>query len=228
MSRLAKLAVISVCFVLMTCGPVDSEPPIAPWRPAINPAAWPIHSGAARRTAGLSLRLSASGEQRRDRIVVNATVTNISGSPVSWDREFSVHVGWRVADEKGTAIAQESLESCAKPAPRESQNRFMILMPGQSFSTNIDLAGRFRASFEAHASGIMRAPAQGCVSWGIFREEFAQYHIPETCKRIVIKCGYNVDSRAFGAIVDWFGGGTGGLRFWDGPVDSAALTISLE
>ena len=123
------------------------------------------------------------------------------------------------------AIAQETLTRDEKPSPRESQNRFIILAPGQSFRADIDLAERFRASYEGHASGITR---QGCISWGIFREEFAQYQIPETYKRIVIKCGYDVDTRAFDAILDWFGESVRELRFWAGPVESGAFTVSLE
>ncbi len=223
MSRIAKFAALSVCFVLNACGPVDSKPLIEPRTLASRESPRMFDRFAERRDApGLTLRLSGSGLARRDRIVVRATVTNISARRVGWDREFSVHVLWRVADQNGAIIAPYALSRCSIPTPAETQTRFVILDPGQSFSYDIDLSGRFRTSVESHGTyGGTHHHA------GIFYEDFVQYHIPDTCKRININLAYSEDHLASGAMIQWFGDIVRELRS-NGPVGSSKLALSFQ
>jgi hypothetical protein len=57
----------------------------------------------------VELRLTANGDQRRDRIVITTTATNKSRELVAWDRKFIVHLHWRVKGEKDEAVEWERI-----------------------------------------------------------------------------------------------------------------------
>ena len=105
MRRVVPLSALTVCFVLNACGVDDPEvhlPNLV--RPTVADMSVPP-----RRNAVLELGLSAIGEQTQDRIVVCATVKNISAGPVAWDREFAAHVRWSVVDDDGLPLVRELL-----------------------------------------------------------------------------------------------------------------------
>jgi hypothetical protein len=171
---------------------------------------------------GLELRLSASGDQRRDRIVVLATVTNKSHNTVAWDREFSVHVHLGARGEKNEDVESERLTMASKPTPSESRDRFVVLGPGQSVSKEIELTAPRRVCMEGHGTN------RNGGHMGIFYEEIRQYHLSDDCRQITVSLGYSFHHQAFGALIDWFGEGQRELPFWDGRVESSSLTIPLK
>jgi hypothetical protein len=171
---------------------------------------------------GVELRLSTSGDQRRDQIVVTATVTNKSRQLVAWDSEFSVHVHLGVRGDKSDGVEWERLTMAARPTPAESRDRFVLLQPGQSVSKEIDLSNPLRAGIEGHGT----YPKGGHK--GIFYEELGRYYISDDCKQITVSLGYSVHHLAFGGLIDWFGDGLRELPFWDGRAESTPLTVRLK
>jgi hypothetical protein len=97
MQRVVPLSALTVCLVLSACEIHEPEKPLPSLvKPAIASLSVPPA-----RNAVLELGLPAVGEQTQNRIVVRATVKNISASPVARDREFAAHVRWSVIDDDG-------------------------------------------------------------------------------------------------------------------------------
>ena len=72
---------------------------------------------------------------------------------MAWDREFNLHVQWRLRDETaGQPIVPVRQSMAPKPEPAESQKRFVILKPGQSLSKAIELAGQLKSSVLGHST----------------------------------------------------------------------------
>ena len=120
---LAGQAVIRPLFVFVA--PIGSEG-MARIHTGIGLCAFLLSAGCANDTTppGLLLRLSAVGTQRRDHVVVRATVTNESTHAVSWDREFSAHLQWGMVNALGQTLAWEKLANLSKPPASEFANRF--------------------------------------------------------------------------------------------------------
>ncbi len=230
MRRIARLSALCVCFVLNACGPDEPEPAIDPRAQAFYSVARESFSVAEKPAAGLAITLSAAGKLRRDRIVVRATVTNIHDRPLAWDREFSVHVGWVVTDAAGTAIRRYQQETLSAPSPSELSSRFVILKPGQSFSKEIDLAGRVRESQEGHGTRVSTEPGRKGIFYhvGIFYERTSLINIPGTCKQINVRLDYHPHQIGSNGLVNWFGEASRALPLWRGWLESNQLTLAID
>ncbi len=198
--RIARVSALCVCFVLNACGPDEPEPAIDPKAQAFYSVVRESLSVAEKPASGLAITLSAAGNPRRDRVVVRATVTNTCDRPLAWDRDFSVHVGWYVTDGTGAAIPRYQQESLSAPSPSELSSRFVILKPGQSFSKEIDLAGRVQESQEGHGTRVSTETGREGVFYhvGIFYETSSKLNIPATCKQINVRLNYYPHNLAFG------------------------------
>ncbi len=226
MRRVVPFSALTVCFVLNACGVDDPEVRLPDSvKRAIAAASVPP-----KRNAVLELGLSAVGEQKQDRIVVRATVKNISARPVAWDREFAAHVGWLVVDDKRMPLVREHLFFRNTPAPAESRDRFLILKPGQSISNDIVLTDRVQTSNVTSVRMTKSLPngALGCVTNDTYSEEVSKFTVFDGCKQVTVSWGYSVEAAAMRASQDWFGEGLRGLPFCYDSIQSKPLTVSLR
>ncbi len=208
MTNLRGVAGLWACWVFAGCGSTE-------------PREWED-------SPALALRLSPSGEPRRDRVVLKATVTNVSSRPLAWDREFGVHMGWELRDEKGSAIEKVESSTLQKPSPSESFNRFVILKPGQSIAKEFELTGRVQFSLEGHGTFAGTGDGHtGKYHVGSFAERISKFRIPETCKQVNVRVRYQPHDLARGAFIEWFGEASRELPFWDGRVESDQLTLTI-
>ena len=220
MMSFARGGILWACCLLAGCG-TSNPPPVA--LPTVESESILLPA-----SPRLLFELTVSGEQRRDRIAVTATITNSSRETVAVDREFSLGVVWLVKDETtGTAIVPKYLGTAPKPESGEAQKRFVILQPGKSVSKEIELTGQVKTTLEGH--GTFAENGGASYHKGIFYERLTQFKIPDTCKQLAIAfASGESDFLASGAMIDWFGEETRALSLWHGRGRSNVLKLSLR
>ncbi len=175
----------------------------------------------------LSLELVPSGRQRPDRVVLKATVTNNTDSPLAWDREFCIFLSWRLSAD-GQDLRPEYLESLPPPAPAELHTRFVVLDPGHALSREIELTRGFRLFASGHST--RRVGVNGAfVHQAFANEEIARYRIPEALGRVTVSLDYCITFDGSRGFYSWFGDNCETLPFWDGGiVHSNELNIRFK
>jgi hypothetical protein len=175
---------------------------------------------------GIELRISAYGEQRRDRVAITATVKNGSTRPIAWDRRFSVYTGWKVEDTKNGEIQPETIAILRSPAASEIQSRFVILQPGESYSHDFELTYLVPACQEGHAT--TKGPLSRHTP--IFYEEIRRYRIPETVNEITVQLIRDDGFEGPGGFSAWFGQDPpdGLVLNLDKKIRSTLLTIKFR
>ncbi len=178
---------------------------------------------------GLVLRLSALGTQRRDRVVVRATVTNESTHSAAWDREFSAHMQWKMVNAQGQRLAWEKLGILPRPPASEFKNRFAILQPGESLVRDFELTDRVRACIEGHETSGSHGTTGGPVylHQGIFYESVGRFRVPVSEHQITVSLARVVDDMAYGGFSEWFGHDEDELLGSRPEIVSHDLTISF-
>jgi hypothetical protein len=150
----------------------------------------------------LELKLAAHGEQRRDRIVVRATVINRTDSPISWDREFSAHLRWSISGDQEDSVHVEQVADLDKPPPTEFANRFVRVPPRGSLSHDFELTYLLRESISGHSTS---ASEHSTTHKSTFREVITRSEIDPRCQFVNLRLTYGVDGIAWDAFKSWFG-----------------------
>jgi hypothetical protein len=177
-----------------------------------------------------TLQLSVVGSQRRDRVVVRATVTNESRRAVAWDREFCAHMHWKVVTAGGQAIFLEKLASLPNPPASEFKNRFAILEPGESLAHDFELTYLLRVCTEGYTTSLAEGTSESRVYLhrGIFHESVGRFRVPETEDQVTVSLAYVVVLEAYGGFSDWFGHDQSELPLESNEIVSNNLAISFR
>jgi hypothetical protein len=139
-----------------------------------------------KRSPRLKLLLATVGRQTRDQITIKAAVVNEGDDAVTWDREFSFFIKWRVQNSDRSYVEIAAMQAFPRLTADESRRRFIPLVPGQTLSKESDITKEVRIFSSARAFGV-----DGGHS-AVGSEETARFMIPISAKRISVEVEYSV------------------------------------
>ena len=179
---------------------------------------------------GSTLQLSVVGSQRRDRVVVRATVTNESRCAVAWDREFcTTCIGkWLPLVDKPSSWknwpASRTRQHLSSRIDSRSWNQV------SHYAHDFELTYLLRVCTEGYTTSLAERTSGSRVYLhrGIFHESVGRFRVSETEDQVTVSLAYVVVLEAYGAFSDWFGHDQSELPLESNEIVSNNLAISFR
>jgi hypothetical protein len=172
---------------------------------------------------GLRLQLTPVGEPRRDRLVLRLDVTNIEKVPISWDKECSVFLEWKLVTPDGRQLVTTDVAQLEREDTRQAGTRFVPLLPGQTFSKEIELTRSFRQFVSGHS-----AHTAGVVHQTVGYEAMVRVQIPQRIDSLEVSVEYNLGMDGAGGFWSWFGVKHEDVRLQSHRAESNVVTVRLK